>query len=86
MTSRVSVSAAIYDPRADDMQLRDSKSDALFLTIADHIWFGLRLVGSDMEAEAAAMDRLAELATEAAARLRSVADQEDVTSGAEVAA
>lgn len=73
--SRVRASASIHEPRAAEMRLTASaESDALFLTVSDdHVWFCLNPSAGDLEAEAEAMDRLAELATEAAARLRSIA-------------
>ncbi|MFC3982482.1 hypothetical protein [Streptosporangium jomthongense] len=74
--SRVNAGVTIRDPRAAEMSLQASTapgSDVLFLTISwDHVWFSVGAEG-DLEAEAAAMDRLAELATETAARLRSLA-------------
>ncbi|GAA0948561.1 hypothetical protein [Nonomuraea longicatena] len=74
--STVRASAAIYRPRAAEMTLRDSTdpdSDAMFLTLAqDHVWITLNGSSADPAAEAEAMERLADLATEAAARLRAL--------------
>ncbi|MEU7004471.1 hypothetical protein [Nonomuraea sp. NPDC046570] len=73
--SQVSAGIAVYDPRAEEMHL-NARSGWLFLTVArNHVWFALNHSTSDgdVEAEAAAMDRLAELAVEAAARLRALA-------------
>ncbi|WP_169948631.1 hypothetical protein [Microbispora sp. H11081] len=72
--STTNVNLAIYEPRAEEMSLKDgTKSAAMFLTIShEHVWFALNLTGDDVQAQAAAMDRLAELAIEAAARLRAL--------------
>lgn len=72
--SRTHVDLAIYEPRAEEMSLKDStESSAMFLIISrHHVWFALNLDGDDVQAQAAAMDRLAELAAEAAARLRAL--------------
>ncbi|MFD0891530.1 hypothetical protein ACFQ08_43865, partial [Streptosporangium algeriense] len=71
--SRVHAGVTIRDPRAAEMSLRphtEPGPDVLFLTLSHHhVWFSLGAEG-DLEAEAAAMDRLAELASDAAARLR----------------
>jgi uncharacterized protein GlcG (DUF336 family) len=70
--SHVNVCVAIHDPRAHEMRLnRLSGSDTLTLTVStSHVWFNLGSVGSDRAADAAAMERLAALATEAAVLLR----------------
>ena len=82
--STTGLNLAIYDPRAEEMSLRDStESAAMFLTIShQHVWFALNRDGDDVQAQAAAMDRLAELAAEAAARLRALSP----TGAGEVAA
>lgn len=74
--SKVSAGVAIYKPCAGEMRLElSSESDSLFLTLSNyHVWFALNSNGADVAAEAAAMERLAELAVEAAARLRALAD------------
>ncbi|WP_147425469.1 hypothetical protein [Bailinhaonella thermotolerans] len=62
---------SIFYPRAEEMSLQDSEhSDSLYLNLAREVWLSLGAVEADLEAEAAAMDRLAELAGQAAAQLR----------------
>ncbi|GAA2279276.1 hypothetical protein GCM10010149_23750 [Nonomuraea roseoviolacea subsp. roseoviolacea] len=72
--SEVRAGVSIYQPRASEMTLRPHpESETLFFTLStDHVWFALNAADSDVAAEAEAMDRLAELATEAAARLRAL--------------
>lgn len=75
--------AAFYDPRADDFSLREQPFTGspelgipavtgwcLDLESGSSYYIVLRGHDSDCEAEAAAMDRLAELATKAARLLR----------------
>ncbi|MBO4274941.1 hypothetical protein [Microbispora triticiradicis] len=73
--STVQMSAAIREPRAEEMSLDfNAELQVSFLTVSsEHVWFSLGAADADLSAEAAAMDRLAELATEAAARLREAA-------------
>ncbi|MFD0890512.1 hypothetical protein ACFQ08_38720 [Streptosporangium algeriense] len=78
--SHVSSSLGIYSPRAEEMSLTASinpGSTVLYLNLATSapVWFAIGAVDErdSLESEAAAMDRLAELATEAAARLRALA-------------
>ncbi|WP_182876111.1 hypothetical protein [Microbispora sp. H10670] len=81
--SDIHTSVAIYRPRAEEMSLDfNAERQVSFLTVSSrHVWFALGAAGSDLAAEAAAMDRLAELAAEAAARLREAAAH---AAGAEV--
>ncbi|MBN6052699.1 hypothetical protein JYK22_12245, partial [Nonomuraea sp. RK-328] len=72
--SEVRAGVSIYQPCASEMTLRPHpESEILFFTLStDHVWFVLNTIGSDLAAEAEAMERLAELASEAAARLRAL--------------
>lgn len=74
--SRINASVTIFQPRAAEMELETGlKSGALFLTLSDQpVFIALNTSRSDVAAEVAAMERLAELAGEAAARLRALAD------------
>ncbi|MET8140405.1 hypothetical protein ABZU32_08870 [Sphaerisporangium sp. NPDC005288] len=67
-------SIAIRDPRASEMRIHPyEEGGAFFFSVCDDVWFTLRQATADVkevEEEAAAMDRLAELAAEAAATLR----------------
>ncbi|MEU8104502.1 hypothetical protein AB0C18_12360 [Nonomuraea muscovyensis] len=70
--SHISASVHFNAPRAGEMELATSaKTGALFLHLSEHdVTIILNSVRSDVAAEIAAMDRLAELASEAASRLR----------------
>jgi hypothetical protein len=79
-TPQITASLTISHPRAEDIRLRsgdtsDSTFYAFHLDIAPWYQAALSLGGSDAdcEADAAAMDRLAEVALEAAAKLRAAA-------------
>jgi hypothetical protein len=67
--SEVSARATLYHPQAREMSLEDT-AYGLFLNVSFGISIGLRTSGSDPSADAVAMERLAALAVEAAARLR----------------
>ncbi|GAA0949183.1 hypothetical protein [Nonomuraea longicatena] len=65
----------VHKPRASEMSLMDTtlpKSHALYLELNGTVWVALNSRGSDLAAEIEAMERLADLATEAAARLRAL--------------
>lgn len=65
----------ILNPRADSLRLENVGQGgalALHLDPDGHAYVMLGGATSDREADAKAMDRLAELATEAAARLRTI--------------
>ncbi|RGA04482.1 hypothetical protein DI270_013395 [Microbispora triticiradicis] len=82
--SDIYTTVSIYEPRAKEMSLdlsTELKTSFLFLSHTS-LYFALGADGSDLAAEAAAMDRLAELATSAAAHLREAAAAR--TAGAEV--
>ncbi|MEU9832731.1 NUDIX domain-containing protein [Streptosporangium sp. NPDC048047] len=73
--SHLAASVGIYAPRSAEMRLTtlaDAPSSGLLVLHISNApaWFALNSTGADIEAEAEAMERLAELATEAAARLR----------------
>ncbi|MEV0382848.1 hypothetical protein [Nonomuraea sp. NPDC050643] len=71
--SRLDVDIAIYGPRTQDLFLHlHEQSGLIALRLSDGagIRFVLGTQMSDREAEAQAMDRLAELATQAAGLLR----------------
>lgn len=70
---------AIYDIRADDIQLRDSEEALYLYFIRPDVRIALRTdhVHADWAAEAAAMRRLAEVATEAAGELERLAAQRE---------
>lgn len=72
--SETSVTMAIYQPHAHEMTLRPStETKVLYLALSRDVWFSLNSNGCDVTAEAEAVDRLAELASEAAAQLRAIA-------------
>lgn len=71
--SHIDAELTIRDPRAHDMRILhqpDIPLISLHLAGPSRVWFALGTHYSDREAEAAAMDRLADLATQAAALLR----------------
>ncbi|MEV0197382.1 hypothetical protein [Nonomuraea sp. NPDC050691] len=83
--SRINASVTLFQPRAAEMELETGPmSGALFLTVSDQpVFIALNTSRSDVAAEVAAMERLAELATEAAARLRALADAAAAAMGGE---
>lgn len=69
---------ALYGPRAEDITLTPSPAFAgvFRLELGCGVYVEVGGLGRDVGAEAAAMDRLAELATEAAAKLRAASSGE----------
>lgn len=65
--------------RADDMNITPSAiiPGRIALRLAHGVWLEAGGIGSDIELDAAALDRLADLAHEAAATLRATAGSED---------
>lgn len=77
MTELTAIRVHIYvvHPRAESLRLEEVSQDgtlALHIGPDDRAYIMLGGHSSDREADAKAMDRLAELATEAAARLRTI--------------
>ena len=70
--TRVSAAAAIYDPDASEIKLWESSEfpGVLYLNLDRAHWFVLGEAVSDLAAEADAMERLSEVAGQAAERLR----------------
>jgi hypothetical protein len=72
--SDVRASASVYHPQASEMRITrgtpgEPNENALYLDVARGIYIGLGLPSADLAGEIAAMRKLAEMATEAAAEL-----------------
>ena len=69
---------ALYELRATDITLTTSQTfpDVIRIDLGCGVYVEVGGKGADVEAEAAALDRLAELATQAAAQLRAASSGE----------